>query len=273
MSERYFSETPLAIGRHIPVTGPEAHHLIHVMRASVGQSLSWFDGSGCEFQAIIQEMRRADLVIEVVAQEEKSVELSQRVLIASAVPKGDRLRFLVEKLTELGAAAYLPIITQRSINPLNAGLESKIDRWIIEASKQCQRNRLMQRLRPIKLIDLLGDCAAIGQRWIAVAPADDCAVAAPGSNADRPSAEPLPGTAPMPGEATFVGGDVGTDAGTGLASMFDRIILVGPEGGFSEREIEQALAAGFQALPMGRTVLRIETAAIAAMALSISDRR
>jgi len=143
------------------------------------------------------------------------------------LPKGDRGDFLLEKLTELGVTDFVPLQTERSVvHPRDAKLE-RLQRAVIEASKQCGRNVLMQ-IHPLAKWD------------------DYC----------RRETQMKPRLLAHPSDGESI-----------VASREDTCIAVGPEGGFSDREVEAARSAGWRIVSLGPRVLRVETAAIALAAL------
>src|SRR5690606_11381994 len=93
--------------------GPEAHHLLHVMRAAVGDEVTLFDGQGNEFVATVEQLRRSEVLLAVGEGRQVDRELQRRIIVGVALPKGDRQKWLVEKLTELGAARLVPLVTER----------------------------------------------------------------------------------------------------------------------------------------------------------------
>ena len=153
-----------------------------------------------------------------------------RLTLATAVPKGDRFDWLVEKATELGVARLVPLVTARSVvDPREAKLD-RLRRGVVEASKQCGRNLLMELDRPTPWETLLRQ-PADGPRL----------VAHPGGLSL--SAWPRP-------------------------RLHGHVVLaVGPEGGFTATEIEDARAAGWHVIDLGATLLRIETAGLAGSAI------
>jgi 16S rRNA (uracil1498-N3)-methyltransferase len=222
MSERFFVESPIH-GSHARLLGSEAQHAAKVMRAKVGDELTLFDGSGAEFTGRITAVTRQEIELEILERREVDRELAREVTLAVALPKGDRQQWLVEKLTELGVTRLVPLICQRSVaQPVDSAL-ARLGRWVVEASKQCGRNKLMQIAPPVKWTDYARD-ANSGLRMIA-----------------------------YPEAATFARLQ---DASGPL------IAAVGPEGGWTDEEISLALAAGWQPLFLGPRILRVETAAI-----------
>src|SRR4029079_19072788 len=147
MSERFFSPHPISAGGMM-LDGPEAHHLLHVMRASVGDEVTLFDGSGAEFKATVVTLRRTDAELRIVERNEIDRELPFALVAGVALPKGDRQKWLVEKLTELGVTTLVPLITERSVAQPNESALERLARSVIEAAKQCGRNRLMAISQP-----------------------------------------------------------------------------------------------------------------------------
>src|SRR6185369_1356862 len=160
MSERFFSPHPISAGGMM-LDGPEAHHLLHVMRASVGDEVTLFDGSGAEFRATVVTLRRADAELRIVERNEIDRELPFALVVGVALPKGDRQKWLVEKLTELGVTTLVPLVTERSVAQPAAAAVDRLRRYVIEAAKQCGRNRLMKIAEPKLWNDWIsGDCGS-----------------------------------------------------------------------------------------------------------------
>ena len=154
MSDRYFVEQPITTDRAMLV-GPEAHHLIHVMRLRPGQQTTLFDGSGREFTALVERVGRTEVELTILAQEEVDRELPLRLVLGVALPKGDRQKWLVEKAVELGVARLAPLETARGVaQPVEQAL-GRLRRAVVEASKQCGRNRLLEIASPQRWSDFV----------------------------------------------------------------------------------------------------------------------
>jgi 16S rRNA (uracil1498-N3)-methyltransferase len=233
MSIRYFFDEPIALGR-VMLTGPEAHHLIHVMRAAPGEEIILFDGHGAEFAAVIQNMRRSEVELLVLSRQEVDRELPIEITLGIALPKGDRQKWLIEKAVELGVACIVPLHTERAVaQPVDQAI-SRLRRSVIEASKQCGRNRLMRIDPSCDWSDFLQKTAAAPCRLLAHPRLDK-------------SATVLPSKIP------------------------DRVILaIGPEGGFTEAEVSSAISSGWRPVDLGSRILRVETAALAMAVMVIS---
>jgi 16S rRNA (uracil1498-N3)-methyltransferase len=231
MTDRYFVESPIK-NASARLAGGEAHHLAHVMRARTGSEVTLFDGSGAEFVARVTRIGRAEVELEVLSTREVDRELSVEVTLGTALPKGDRARWLVEKATEIGIARLVPLVTEHgNERPLQTALE-KLRRCVIEASKQCGRNRLMEVAEPRPLMDFLASTGEKGVRLIAHRGGCDLAAALDG---------PAPPVA----------------------------LAIGAEGGFTSAEIDAAQTRGWQAVDLGPRVLRVETAAIVLSSLVV----
>ena len=223
MSERFYVNCPLQPGP-VTVEGPEAHHLAAVCRAHAGDLVCLFNGDGQEYPAKVVQVDRHSVEVDVQSAEAPQRELGFALEVAVALPKGDRAQFLVEKLTELGATSLVPLRTSRSVvHPRETKLE-KLQRWVIEASKQCGRNVLLQ-VQPLA-------------EW-----ADYC------RQADLPAMRLL---------ADPVGPPFRRDPQENASLA----VAVGPEGGFAEDEVQMAVAAGWRTLSLGPRILRVETAAM-----------
>ncbi|MEM8866254.1 MAG: 16S rRNA (uracil(1498)-N(3))-methyltransferase [Planctomycetota bacterium] len=237
MSERFFCTEPIT-GDQAVLADQEAHHLLHVMRLKVGASVVLFDGTGAEFDAEVRQCGRREVELAVLAHREVDRELPAPLVVGVAMPKGDRQRWLVEKLTELGVTAMTPLITERTVGQTSANSLEKLRRVVIESSKQCQRNRLMQITEPLP--------------WAKFLEHEVASLVAPprGINA-RVLAHP---SGDLP---------VSPLLDTRQLENLSVTVAIGPEGGFTDEEVEQARAASFHAMSLGPTILRIETAAIA----------
>jgi len=226
MSDRFYTSTSITTDR-ATLEGPEAHHLSHVMRAAVGQRVTLFDGGGAEFDAVVEKVGRSTVELQIVARREVDRELPFPLTVGVALPKGDRQKWLVEKLTELGVSELVPLITERGVAQPTAAAIERLQRTVVEACKQCGRNRLTQIAKP--------------QAWVAWV-----AAAAKDKDARRLIAHP--------GGTSLSRIDLEAPQPTHIA--------IGPEGGFTEAEITAARAAGWELIDLGPRTLRVETAAI-----------
>jgi 16S rRNA (uracil1498-N3)-methyltransferase len=231
MSERFFVAPPITGDRAL-LTGDEARHLAAVMRAQPGDEVLLFDGSGQEFTARVETIKRQAVELAIVERRAVSRELKFSLTLAVALPKGDRQKWLVEKATELGVTRLVPLVTERGVaQPVESALQ-RLRRSVIEASKQCGRNRLLEIGEPLTATELFAGEAAGKPRLIA-----------------DPQGQPL---------RTYLEAVKIAPAASSAV-----LVAIGPEGGFAPGELSSASAAGWQAISLGERILRVETAAIA----------
>ena len=226
MADRFFTDKPLSPGEFL-LDGPEAHHMGTVRRFAAGDAVVLFNGDGGEYPAEIVAISKRQIALQLLGREEPVREVPYPIIVGSALPKADRLDFMLEKLVEVGATRFVPLVTARSIaNPKSDKLE-KWRREVIEASKQCGRNALMQIDKPISLADFLKSTPC-HHRFI------------------------------LHTNLTSSTGTLSNQDPRGVA------FAVGPEGGFTDAEVNAAVDVGWQTLSFGPRILRIETAAILA---------
>ena len=127
MSERVYLNWPLSPGP-VEMTGPEARHLALVCRLRPGDELCLFNGDGREYPARVVAVSRKSVSLEVLSVAAPPRELDFSLEIAAPIPKGDRAQFLVEKLTELGVTAFIPLLSRRSIVKPGEGTIERLER-------------------------------------------------------------------------------------------------------------------------------------------------
>lgn len=238
MADRFFC-TPIPPSPVMQLEGTEAHHLKRVLRKSLGDHVEIFDGSGRVARAEIIALSKKSVELKIL-QTTETPELPGRITLATAVPKGDRFRWLVEKAVELNVDCLIPLITERSVVKPGEGKREKMEQVVIEACKQSGRNRLMTIEEPRPWPDFLN-------RWLTENTCDSAFIAAPNG---VPIAEVV--SERLPESVVF---------------------LVGPEGGWTKTEVTQARDAGAVPVSLGPNILRIETAAIALSAFAALHRR
>lgn len=232
MAERFFSATASGPpGEILTLEGDEAHHLGRVRRIPVGATVEVFDGKGYATQALVAELGKARATLTRVGNPLPERAPRLQLTLATAVPKGERFDWLVEKATELGVERLIPLRTDRSVVDPGKSKVERLRRAVIEASKQCGRNTLMAIEEP-RSWDALIAGSPPGVRLMA-----------------HPGASPI-GSIGRPGSPC--------------------LLAVGPEGGFTDAELEAAEACGWRRVSLGPTILRIETAAVAAAATLIA---
>jgi len=237
MSERFFTEN-LTVGSRVKLAGDESRHLATVMRARVDDEVTLFDGSGAEFTGRIIEIRKGGVELDVFSRHEVVRELTFDLTLAVALPRGERQKWLVEKATELGVTRLVPLDTERGVAVANDSAIERLRRQVIEASKQCGRNRLMEIGQPVPAAEHFRSIGGGTNRLLA-----------------DPTGEPL---------------DV---LGSNHQAASEWHIAVGPEGGFTAAELAEAKNAGWRLVSLGPRILRVETAALALAAWAALNTR
>ena len=213
----------------------QAHHVRDVLRLTDGAAVEAFDDAGAVAQGVLLLRGARDVAVRVEhvqAGEKAGISLT----VAAAVPKGDRADWMVEKLSELGVAAFVPLAAARSV-VLPEG-KNKRERWVriaTEAAKQSRRAGVMRVGELTTVAEALAE-AARGPTWYLATEAE---------------ARPVP-------------------MGDALADMADGgavTAFVGPEGGWTAEELAAFGAAGARAVRLTATILRVETAAVAVAAV------
>jgi 16S rRNA (uracil1498-N3)-methyltransferase len=226
MSERFFLASPPLSGRAV-LEGDEARHLARVLRCRVGDAAELFDGSGAAWPARVVAIARDQVTLDVGEPMPDQRRHAPPLTLAVALPKGERQKWLVEKLTELGVARLVPLVTLRGVAEATPGALERLRRGVIEACKQCGRNSLLEVGGPRSVVDVLRE-RPVGVRAIV--------------------ADPVGGPIPADALAPDHGGMIG---------------LIGPEGGFAAEELAACDAADVPRVCLGPHILRVETAAIA----------
>ncbi|MFT5676716.1 MAG: 16S rRNA (uracil1498-N3)-methyltransferase [Paraglaciecola sp.] len=221
----------LKVESQIVLTADASNHIANVLRAKPGQALVLFNGDDSEYSAVLIEVTKRNVVVQVEAKLSMSVESPLSIHLGQGISRGDRMELVLQKSAELGVTEISPLITERcGVNLSEQRWQKKYQQWqkiIIAACEQCGRNTLPTLNMPCTF-----------SNWI------------------NQSTKQLRLTLHPRAEKAFRHITV-PPAGVRL--------LIGPEGGFSENELYNTEQAGFHSVQLGPRVLRTETAAIAAI--------
>ena len=229
------------------LNGAHAAHLARVLRARIGQEFDISAGG---------QLRRGRVL--AVSEERVEFELGEAIeaawsaelTVLLSIIKFDRMEWALEKLTELGVSTIVPLVAQRTDTHLAEAAHKRVERWrriVREASEQSRRTEVPEIADPIKLreaLNLAAECKLLLDER------QSSGTGAPQQTESRP----LPGTSIR--EAL--------DSSAGIGSV---ALAVGPEGGWTEEELQAFADAGWRPVSLGKTILRTETAAIAAVAV------
>ncbi len=229
---RIFSPTTISADQTHSLDARAAHYLQHVLRLKVGDKIAIFDGSGGEYLAEIETLRKKKLDVRIIQFEDRQTQSPLTIELGLGISRGDRMDIAIQKATELGVSSIRPLASTRSGNKLKpAVVEKKMAHWqgvIISACEQSGLNTLPTLLNPTDI-----------DTWAASCKQELKLVLYP--NAGK--SQKLPTTC------------------TSVA------LAVGPEGGLDPQEIERLTQAGFLSTQLGPRVLRTETAPLAAISI------
>ncbi len=243
MTQRYFLDTPIGQATSVLLQGSEAQHLTRVMRGKCGDRVELFDGSGWQWSAEIADVGRNEATLKILSTEEADLEPALALTVGIALPKGDRQKWIIEKLVELGVNTVIPLTTSRGVaQPVDKALV-RLRNHVISASKQCGRNRLLE-------IGEVASLEAFLQRT-----AENRFIAHPKS-AQRGINNTFAETPGEQGAGNISIRDIQLELGAA-------VVAIGPEGGFSAEEATAAAQLQWKIVDMGPRILRIETAALA----------
>jgi 16S rRNA (uracil1498-N3)-methyltransferase len=228
---------PLAAGTTLELEPGAGAHLTRVLRLAPGAPLAVFDGGGREHAATIATVRDARVTVLVGEPLTPCAESPLAITLAQGVSRGERMDYAIQKATELGVVRIAPLLCERSVVKLDAGQAArKLEHWrgvAAAAAGQSGRAVVPEVAAPCRVLDHLGaaaPAAAAGWRLVLAPQATE-------------------GPRQLPPAVAAVE------------------LLIGPEGGLSDAELEAALLTGYTALKLGPRVLRTETAAAAAIAV------
>lgn len=243
MPEHFFVKPSDVSERQLTVYGEEARHIANALRHKRGDRVLFVDGQGGEYHCSLEAVSSYAVTARIINRSRKGREPIRQVTLAQALPKGTRMDLVIEKGTELGIHAFIPLVSQNSVVKWDADLpvpgessEGRQARWqrlAVAAMKQSLRSVLPKIHEPIKLADLWPQCDA----YDLVLMADEAE--------KKLSVEQAFSELPANKEVRKV------------------LCIVGPEGGFTEQERRQAKEKHVKMVTLGPRRLRAETAGLA----------
>ena len=229
---RIYTPHSLTVGQSLVLEDAAAHYLGKVLRMQPGRELVLFNGQGGEFQAQITDLGKKQVTLAIGEFSAADRESPLQLELAIGVSRGERMDWVLQKATELGVTRITPLLTERTeVKLAGERQDKKVQHWqhiLISACEQCQRN----------ILPLLSEPRDLDE-WLAQVDAQHKFVLHHRDSSGLPD-------------------------DTTVASV---ALLIGPEGGLSDNEIERARVKDFAPLTLGPRVLRTETAPIAAISL------
>ncbi len=236
---RFFVDPSQVEGDRIIIRGGDVNHIRNVLRMRTADGLSVSDGQGRDYYCHIEQMDPEKICLRIDNSWDSYVELPVRLTLFQGIPKGDKMELIIQKAVELGAYRVVPVYTERTVVRLDPKKEEKkLKRWQMiseSAAKQAGRGRVPQ----------VGPAMTWQEALELSRKMDGCLIPyerAKGMNVSRETIRSMKGCASL-------------------------AVFIGPEGGFSEKEIGTAMEAGAKPITLGKRVLRTETAGLAILSI------
>lgn len=236
---RFFITSGDIGGGRLTVSGPDAHHISHVLRMKPGEDIEAVDEKGLVSTCRITAIGGDTVEAEVLFAEPSCAELPNRLVLFQGLPKSDKMELIIQKAVELGVSEVVPVATARCVVRLDEKrAAAKVKRWqaIAEAAAKQSKRDVIPVIRPVMHFDkALAEAAGLDRTLIPYEKAVDIAAS----------------------KAVIAGITAGESVG----------IFIGPEGGFEEKEVLKACEQGASSLTLGPRILRCETAAITILSI------
>jgi 16S rRNA (uracil1498-N3)-methyltransferase len=237
---RIYHSTALKVDTQVALEAEAASHVGRVLRMQTGASLILFNGEGGEFTAVISAASKKNVMVDIRGFNPKSSESPLSIHLGQGISRGDKMDYTIQKTVELGVTEITPLLTERcGVKLSGERLEKKWQQWqkiVVSACEQCGRNTIPTLHKPIAL-----------SQWLQQ-----------NSNELKLNLHPR-----------------ATDTIKTLTPPTNGIrIIIGPEGGLSDDEIQYTVDTGFTEIALGPRILRTETAGltvVSALQLQFGD--
>lgn len=223
----------------IHINGTDVNHIKNVLRMKCGEDVWISDGGNKEYHCQVEELREDEVLLHILYAQEPEYELPNKIYLFQGLPKADKMELIIQKAVELGVHAVIPVETKRCVVKLDdKKAAKKTARWqqISESAAKQSKRMLVPEIYPVMPYGKALDFAK---------KLDICLIPYELTKGIKETAEIIDSIEP--------GQSVG--------------IFIGPEGGFEETEIQQAMDAGARPITLGKRILRTETAGLAALSI------
>lgn len=228
---RIYQPCQLLCQQELSLTSDAAHHLVNVLRLSMGQQLIIFNGQGGEYLAEIISINKKETIVTIITYNECEPESPLKIHLAQGIARGEKMDFILQKAVELGVAAITPLFTERcNVKLPRERIEKRMQHWqrvIVSACEQSGRTRIPTLHAPLSY-----------SSWLSTANSGLRLILHPKAHHNLRQL---------------------------TCDSHTVSIVIGPEGGLTEAELCAAEQQGFQRLSLGPRVLRTETAPLAAI--------
>ncbi|MFG6338998.1 MAG: 16S rRNA (uracil(1498)-N(3))-methyltransferase [Lachnospiraceae bacterium] len=230
---QFFVEPSQIQDKKVIITGSDVNHIKNVLRLKAGEEIAVRNGvDGKEYRCGIEEFAQDQIICSLRFIREEGVELPSKIYLFQGIPKADKMELIIQKAVELGVFEVIPVAVKRCVVKLDERkARAKVSRWqgIAEAAaKQCKRGIIPVVREPMTMKEAVSYAGEMDVKLIPYELAEDMSHTKKMIEAVRP--------------------------GQSVA------VFIGPEGGFEESEVAEALAAGIEPVTLGKRILRTETA-------------
>ena len=235
----FFTETEFFTGTEAVITGPDVNHIKNVLRMKCGEDVWISDGGNKEYHCQIEELREDEVLLHILYAQEPEYELPNKIYLFQGLPKADKMELIIQKAVELGASAVVPVATKNAVVRLDEKkAQAKKKRWQAIAESAAKQSK---RIPQVELVMTLKEAFSfVHDREFGL-----CLIPYEQEKGMDAMKQALEKTAPGQKIAVFIG----------------------PEGGFDEGEIRQALEMGVCPVSLGSRILRTETAGLAILSV------
>ncbi len=242
MLPRFFAPDLHPAPSVVSLSADESAHLTRVLRLGVGARVLVFDGRGSQHVGSVAAIEKSTVVLNVLEPFPAAAEARIPIVLAQAVLKGDKMESAIRDATMMGVTTVRPVITERTVVPRSAadrpGVQTRWHRVAVASAKQCGR-AVVPRIEPPSAFETLLEDTSIACKLLFVEPAAEAGMRA----------------------------SIDTRGAIDAVAPVSALVLIGPEGGWTEEEVVRAVAAGFRPLSLGARTLRAESAPLAALAV------
>ena len=218
------------------ITGPDVKHAWKVLRLKAGDDVLVNDLAGTDYSGRIRHVNKEEVLVDLISKSDKSNESPLQITVFQGLPKGQKMDLIVQKLSELGVVRLVPMLTHRVVPEVRNSYRKldRLRRISLEAGKQARRSRLLEVAEPLALGDLSDELKNLD---LVIVPYEEM-------------------------------------SGAGIKSIESSILaatqiglVVGPEGGFEDSEIEWLMEQGAKIVTLGPRILRTETCALSVVSI------
>ena len=239
LNTRIYQDTPFSLNQTFALTKEASHHLARVLRASLNDTLTLFNGDGFNYTAVITDISKNATTVTIQDKTCNDTESPVAIHLVQGVSRGDKMDFCLQKAVELGVTSITPLLTERcGVKLTKERFAKKLQHWEGVINSACEQSgrSVVPQLHPIASLSeyIKTFQASLNHTALLCHPSP--------SAAHQIMLRDIPET-----NTSFT-------------------LLIGPEGGFSDSEVQAAIQHGFQCLTLGKRVLRTETAALAVIA-------